>query len=282
MKLKFYLLMLAIAVLSSMSLFAQNEIDAGNALIYEGRWPAGEGVLYSHKDGLIMGTFVKGVPEGRCICYKLNGEVFWGDFRKGKATGNGRLYRDNGIVVCGGYRNGVYHGVDTLYRKDGSVMVGKFSRGKLKKVIADTKFADLPPFPAKPEYPRVNFTRKQETFICDLELLWEERNMRMAADAGLISPRFRGGDVEDFALWVNSQVVYPLNQRQSESSRTVLVEFTVTKEGEVADVHAVFGSNPVLNEAAEEAVRKSPKWEPAEQRGEKKNVRLTVPVIFNN
>lgn len=282
MKPKLSILMLAIAVLSSISLYAQNDISADDALIYEGKWPSGEGVLYSHKDGLILGTFVKGVPEGRCICYRLNGEVYWGDFKKGKATGHGRLYRDNGVVVAGGYRNGNYHGTDTIYRSDGSVMIGHFKKGKLKERVADSRLSEGLTYPQKPSYPQVNFTQKQEGFLCDLELLWEERNIRLITEAGMTRPKFCGGDIDDFALWVNSQIAYPLSLRLSEVSRTVIVEFTVTKDGDVVDANAVFGSNPVLNEAAEEAVMKSPKWEPAKHNGENKNVRLTVPVVFNN
>lgn len=282
MKPKFSFLMLAIAVMSSISLYAQNEVKADDVLIYEGRWPEGEGVLYSHKDGLIIGTFIKGVPNGRCICYKLNGEVYWGEFKKGKMTGNGRLYRDNGIVVCGGYKNGTYHGIDTLYRADGSVFTGRFNKGKMKERLVDTRKTPKAVFPPKPEYPRVVLSPKQENFICDLELLWEERNLRISRDAGMVKPKFCGGDINDFALWVNSQIMYPYSQRSSDSSRTVLVEFVVTKEGDVSDVHAIFGSNPVLNETAENAVKKSPKWEPAEQGGVKKSVRLTVPVVFSN
>ena len=99
--------------------------------------------------------------------------------------------------------------------------------------------------------------------------------------AGLIAPRFQGGDIEDFALWVNSQVAYPVADRSGRDSRTVIVEFIVLKDGTVSDAHAIFGSDPVLNEAAVKAVGKSPKWTPGEQNGEKKNVRLTVPVVFS-
>ena len=68
--------------------------------------------------------------------------------------------------------------------------------------------------------------------------------------------------------------------RSGRESRTVIVEFIVLKDGTVSDAHAIFGSDPVLNEAAVKAVEKSPKWTPGEQNGEKKNVRLTVPVVF--
>ena len=251
---------------------------------YEGEWPTGYGVLYSYEDGLILGDFHKGKPHGKCVCYRPNGEVYWGDYKKGKATGNGRIYRDNGIVVAGGYRKGKYHGIDTLYRADGRMVVGKFRKGKMVSAIKNTppgmdsykiKTGD------KPEYPRVDLRMRHEEFLKELELIWEERNLALARKAGLIAPKFQGGDIDDFALWVNSQVVYPMADRSGRESRTVIVEFIVLKDGTVSDAHAIFGSDPVLNEAAVKAVSKSPKWTPGEQNGEKKNVRLSVPVEFS-
>lgn len=99
---------------------------------------------------------------------------------------------------------------------------------------------------------------------------------------GLLNPKFQGGDIDDFALWVNTQVAFPMTGYANRTSRTVIVEFMVLKDGTVADAHAVFGTDPVLNEEAVKAVSKSPKWEPAELGGEKKDVRLRVPVVFSN
>lgn len=275
MKRIFTLLTLMATMLSSQSVFAQD------VLRYEGQWPEGDGILYSSKDGLILGTFSKGVAEGKCVSYLPNGEVYWGEYKKGKATGQGRIYRDNGIVFVGEFKNGKGHGVDTLYRTDGTVLVGKFKKGKLKSRILDTR-REVCPMPLKPEYPHVSLKHRQEEFLGELEVQWQMRNLQLTTAAGLIHPKFNGGTVDDFALWVNSQVVYPRSFVRSETSRTVLVEFTVTEEGSLSDVHAVFGSNAELNEAAVAAVSKSPKWEPAEFQGEKRSVRLTVPVVFAN
>lgn len=261
-----------------MSLYAQDytyKVMSRDGYRYEGEWPSGDGVLYSYEDGLVIGQFRKGKPHGKCVCYRPNGTVYWGDFKNGKATGNGRLYRDSGVVVAGDYKNGKYHGVDTLYRSNGTTLVGKFKNGRLK-TVTDTK-----PEGRKPSYPKVDLRSRQEDFLKELELLWEDRNMMIARKAGLIQPRFQGGNLDDFALWVNSQVIYPMGPRSSRESRTVIVEFTVLRDGSVADVHAVFGSDPVLNEMAVKAVSKSPKWIPGEQNGEKRNVRLSVPVVFN-
>ena len=273
MKAKVYLLTLVIAALSSMSLSAQD------VLRYEGQWPKGEGILYSSRDGLIIGTFSNGVPEGKCVCYLPGGEVYWGDYRKGKATGHGYLYRDNGIVFAGEFKNGKYHGTDTLYRRNGSMFVGKFRKGKLKSRLAD--YSSVPSGLMKPEYPCIDLRYKQEEFLKELEIRWEQRNMNLIESAGFIPPRFQGGNVDDFALWVNSQVEAPRSFNSEDGSRTVFVEFTVNVDGTLSDIHAVFGSSTELNDIAVKAVSKSPLWEPGTFAGEKKSTRLTVAVVFS-
>lgn len=283
------LLILALAVLASDSLSAQDytyRVVSKDGYRYEGEWPSGYGALYSYEDGLIIGDFRKGKPHGVCVCYKPNGEVYWGDFKNGKATGKGKIFRDNGIVVAGDYKNGKYHGTDTLYRSDGRLLIGKFRNGKM---VASGKIAPagmdsyLTYKPEeKPRYPKVDLRMRHEEFLKELELMWEERNMAIAKRAGLIAPKFKGGGIEDFRLWVNSQIVYPIADRASRNSRVVIVEFVVLRDGSVADIHAIFGSDPVLNDLAEKAVAKSPKWTPGEQNGEKRSVRMTVAVDFVN
>ena len=277
------LLVLAVMVFSSISISAQEyrRETTRDGSTYEGQWPKGAGVLYSYNDGLVLGNFQKGKPHGKCVCYKPNGEVYWGEFKKGKATGNGRIYRDNGIVISGGYKNGKYHGVDTLYRSNGTVHVGKYKHGKMKETVLDTRNPGAAAVGAKPAYPGIDFRYRQITFLNDLENMWEERNLAIVRSLGLVHPKFQGGGVDDFALWVNSQVVYPVRDRADRAERTVIVEFTVLKDGSVTDVHAIFGSDPVLNEAAVNAVAKSPKWTPGEQNGEPRNVRMNVPVVFS-
>ena len=276
------IMILALAALVSNSLFAQEHtyrVMSRDGYRYEGEWPSGYGALYSYEDGLIIGDFHKGKPHGTCVCYRPNGEVFWGTFKKGKATGKGRVYRDNGIVVSGDYKNGRYHGVDTIYRTDGIMLVGKFKNGKLVSRISDSR--DNGVVAAKPKYPQVDLRRRHEAFLGELELMWEERNIAIAKRAGLVTPKFQGGGIDDFALWVNSQIVYPIKDRASRVSKTVIVEFTVLRDGSVSDVHAIFGSDPVLNEEAVKVVSRSPKWTPGEQNGEKRSVRMSVAVNFS-
>lgn len=277
-------IIMTLVLSASMSFFAHgqsNAVELKDGSRYEGAWPVGEGVLYSYEEGLVFGNFVKGKPEGRCVCYRPSGEVYWGDFKKGKATGNGRVYRDNGIVIAGDYKNGNYHGIDTLYRRSGSVMVGKFRKGKLKERIADSaKDAASVKAGSKPSYPRIDFRRRQQEFVNELELRWEERNAELRRKAGFINPEFQGGTLSDFTYWVNSQLNTPHIEGIKDDIRTVVVEFVVGKDGAVKDVHALFGSVPELNAEAVKVVSRSPKWKPGEQAGQKKSVKLTVPVVF--
>ncbi len=280
MKLRFSLLTLVVAVLSSVSLYAQGQRNQlPNGAIYEGDWPKGEGILYSQEDGLVLGTFSKGKPHGKCICYRPNGEVYWGDFKNGEATGHAYLFRDQGPVITGTYKKGRFHGCDTIYRKDGSVFIGKFKNGKMKERIYVNSVVPDEILAKKPSYPRIDFRGRQEEFMNEMERLWQNYHIGIKYTTGFTHPTFQGGDVDDFALWINSNVRYPREVIRN-SARTVLVEFTVSETGDVIDVHAVFGTNPILNQVAEDAVKRSPKWVPGEQNGEKVAARMTIPVVF--
>ncbi|MBO5807860.1 MAG: energy transducer TonB, partial [Bacteroidales bacterium] len=171
------------------------------------------------------------------------------------------------------------HGTDTLYRRNGSMFVGKFRKGKLKSRLAD--YSSVPSGLMKPEYPRIDLRYKQEEFLKELEIRWEQRNMNLIENAGFVPPKFQGGNVDDFALWVNSQVEAPRSFNSDEGPRTVFVEFTVNADGKLSEIHAVFGSNTELNDIAVKAVSKSPLWEPGTFGGEKKSTRLTVAVVFD-
>lgn len=280
MKAKF--IIMSLALLMSMPLFARQRdtVIVGDGFHYVGKWPEGKGVLYSQKDGLVMGDFKKARPQGECVCYMPSGVLYWGQYNKSKATGYGRLYRENGIIFTGNFKNGKFHGVDTLFRRDGSVYVGEFKNGRLKKTIANLDPAPAEVAARKPEYPRVDHKDRHMEFLKMLELDREERKAAVRAKAGLINPKFQGGTLSDFTLWVNSQIDYDSIEKMPEGIRTVVVEFVVGKDGSVRDVNAVFGSDVSLNEEAVRVIRKSPKWTPAEQGGEKKSVKLSVPVVF--
>lgn len=281
MKTRCSLLILAMVVLSSMSLKAQVHRDTviiGNDFRYEGEWYQGDGILYSEKDGIIMGKFTNAQPDGDCICYRPSGECYVGEFSRGRATGQAAVFRENGAVMVGGFRKGRYHGIDTLYRPDGSVLVAAYDKGKLITKIAE--YDTTPPeIKAKrPYHPRVELTAQQKKFLEVAKIKYSEKRKRLMLD--IVMPTFLGGDIEDFSLWVESQVRYPASARVHQLQGVVIAQFVVTKEGKVEDVAVIKGIDKTLDKEVVKAISKSPDWTPAEQDGEKKAVRLTVPVQF--
>lgn len=93
-------------------------------------------------------------------------------------------------------------------------------------------------------------------------------------------PKFRGGDANKFAEWVNSQLMYPENAKENGIQGRVTLSFTVTKKGDVQDVKILHGVTPSLDAEALRVVRKSPRWKPGEKDGQKVDVTYTFPVIF--
>ena len=65
------LFILSLMLLTSVTLFARQRdtVIVGDGYHYVGKWPEGKGVLYSTKAGLVMGEFVKAVPQGECVGY---------------------------------------------------------------------------------------------------------------------------------------------------------------------------------------------------------------------
>ena len=273
---------LAAVICSAVSLNAQEVRDTviiTDAYDYVGQWPVGEGSYYSYDNGMILGNFSKAVPDGKCIVYLPGGERYVGTYQKGHRTGYGELYNEeSGTIYVGDFTDGQMHGVDTVYRSDGSVLVGEFKKGKLRKTVIEYK---KPPFSIavrRPSFPDMMLSEQQERFLYDLRMYWETGGDMEPGT--LVKPKFLGGDLDDFAYWVNSQVGIVTTPSGATLTGNVIVQFTVTKEGNVTNVHAMHGEEHLLNVAAEDIVKKSPKWEPGEYNGEKRGIRMTVSVEF--
>jgi hypothetical protein len=265
-----------------MSLDAQEVRDTviiTDAYDYVGQWPDGEGAYYSYANGMILGNFSKAVPDGKCVVYLPGGERYVGTYQKGHRTGYGELYDEGaGIIYVGDFSDGQMHGVDTVYRSDGSVLVGEFRKGKLRKTLIEYR---KPPFNVavrRPSFPEMMLSEQQERFLYDLRMYWETGGDMEGGT--LVKPKFLGGDLDDFAYWVNSQAGIVTTPSGATLTGTVIVQFTVSKEGVVTDVHAMHGEEHLLNVAAEDIVKKSPKWEPGEYNGEKRGIRMTISVDF--
>lgn len=93
-------------------------------------------------------------------------------------------------------------------------------------------------------------------------------------------PTFNGGDANRFASWVNSQLVYPEEAKENGIQGRILLQFTVLKDGRIADVKVIRGVEPSLDNEAIRVVSSSPKWAPGRANGQAINVTYTFPVIF--
>ena len=93
-------------------------------------------------------------------------------------------------------------------------------------------------------------------------------------------PGFNGGDANDFSKWVSENIQYPQAAIDSKIEGRVILQFTVSKEGDVKDVEVLRGVNELLDAEAVRVVSASPKWEAGSQNGVPVAVKYTFPVIF--
>ncbi|MGE5108074.1 MAG: TonB family protein [Sphingobacteriales bacterium] len=72
----------------------------------------------------------------------------------------------------------------------------------------------------------------------------------------------------------------PSDNGAPEGSYRVLVQFVVDKEGNVSDVKALTNYGYGMEDEAVKAIKKGPKWIPAEQNGRKVKAYRTQPIVF--
>ena len=93
-------------------------------------------------------------------------------------------------------------------------------------------------------------------------------------------PRFQGGEATTFSRWVSEHLSYPTIAQEMSISGRVMLEFTIRKDGRLADIKVLRGVDPILDEEAIRVVSNSPRWEPGMQQDRPVNVRYQFPVIF--
>lgn len=93
-------------------------------------------------------------------------------------------------------------------------------------------------------------------------------------------PVYEKGGPENFRRYIQQIVEYPQAAIEAGIDGKVFVQFVVNAEGYVSDIRIQQGRHPALDNAVIEAVSKSKRWEPGEQRGRPVKVAMTIPVIF--
>ena len=92
-------------------------------------------------------------------------------------------------------------------------------------------------------------------------------------------PSFPGGQGE-LMQWLSANINYPVTAVQNGVQGRVIVQFVVSKTGEISDIKVTRGVDPSLDKEAVRVVSAMPKWTPGRQGGKAVNVRYTLPVTF--
>jgi periplasmic protein TonB len=92
-------------------------------------------------------------------------------------------------------------------------------------------------------------------------------------------PSFPGGD-EALALFMASNLKYPLLAVENRISGTVWIGFTVAKDGSITNIHVKKDVGGGCGEEAIRVVAMMPKWNPGMQRFRPVAVKMLMPVNF--
>lgn len=93
------------------------------------------------------------------------------------------------------------------------------------------------------------------------------------------NPSFPGGQAA-LMKWLNENINYPVIAAENGIEGRVIVQFVVSKTGQISDVRVARGVDPSLDKEAVRVVSNMPNWTPGRQNGTTVNVRFTLPVTF--
>ena len=92
-------------------------------------------------------------------------------------------------------------------------------------------------------------------------------------------PQFPGGD-EALLKYLNANIKYPQIAIENKIEGTVVIKFTVTKNGDIADVNIIRQIGGGCEKEAVRVVNQMPKWKPGIHNNKAVNCYYTLPVKF--
>jgi protein TonB len=93
-------------------------------------------------------------------------------------------------------------------------------------------------------------------------------------------PTFRGGDLNGYRNWVQSQLQYPKEAKDKGVQGRVIFSFVVEKDGSVSEFKVLNTPDKIFSAEVERVFKLTPKWEPGKQNGKAVRVKYTVPITF--
>ena len=92
-------------------------------------------------------------------------------------------------------------------------------------------------------------------------------------------PEFPGGEAAMYK-WLSDHINYPVAAAEEGVQGRVVVEFVVSKTGNVENVRVLRGRHPALDKEATRLVKSMPKWQPGRNNGQPVKVTYTLPISF--
>ncbi|HRZ42139.1 MAG TPA: energy transducer TonB [Bacteroidales bacterium] len=91
--------------------------------------------------------------------------------------------------------------------------------------------------------------------------------------------QFPGGD-EAMMKFLEKTMVYPKEAVSLKISGTVMVQFTVGKDGSIMDVQVMRGVHPLLDTEAVRAIKMMPRWIPGTVNYKPASMTFVIPIKF--
>lgn len=95
-------------------------------------------------------------------------------------------------------------------------------------------------------------------------------------------PTFQGGGLEDFRLWVMTQVRFPKEMTDKGVTGRVVATFVVDTDGSVSNVDILQTPDKAFSDEVIRVLMSSPKWQAGMQDGKAVKVKYTIPIHFAN
>lgn len=94
-----------------------------------------------------------------------------------------------------------------------------------------------------------------------------------------VQPQFPGGD-QKMMQFISKNIKYPSRAIELGIQGTVIIQFTIDREGYVRDANVLRGIDPECDREALNAVLQFPNFKPAQANGENVNIMFTLPISF--
>ncbi len=95
----------------------------------------------------------------------------------------------------------------------------------------------------------------------------------------MMSPSFKGGS-EALAEFMSANLEYPELAKRQGVEGTVILAYTITRNGEIKDIKVAQSVNKELDNEAIRLAKKMPNWTPAVQDGQARAIKYQLPVKF--